>query len=60
MSGLEHLRNRTRNSLLLYLGAAAVSALRVEAGKHCPTDVLAGAALGSGVGWLVATIHPTR
>ena len=53
----EHLRHRTRNALLLYGGAAAVSALRVAAGKHFPTDVVAGAALGSGIGWLVATIH---
>jgi len=30
----------------------------VFAGKHFPTDVLAGAVLGSGIGWLVPTIHP--
>jgi membrane-associated phospholipid phosphatase len=60
MAGREHLPHRTRNSVLLYLGAAAVSALRVDAGKHFPTDVAAGAALGSLVGWLAAAIHPTR
>src|SRR2546427_2994218 len=43
-----------------YAGAVGVSALRVAAGKHFPTDVAAGAALGSGIGWLVATIHPDR
>lgn len=53
----EHLRHRTRNALLLYAGAAAVSTLRVVAGKHFPTDVVAGAALGSGIGWLVPTVH---
>lgn len=53
----EHLHHRTRNALLLYAGAAAVSTLRVVAGKHFPTDVVAGAALGSGIGWLVPTVH---
>jgi len=54
----QHLPHRTRNAILLYAGAVGVSALRVAAGKHFPTDVAAGAALGSGIGWLVATIHP--
>src|SRR2546422_2189805 len=54
----QHLRHRRRNAILLYAGAVGVSALRVAAGKHFPTDVAAGAALGSGIGWLVATIHP--
>jgi membrane-associated phospholipid phosphatase len=58
MSAREHLPHRTRNTLLLYGGAVAVSMLRVAAGQHFPTDVMAGAALGSGVGWLVPTIHP--
>ncbi len=56
----EHLPHRTRNTLLLYAGAVGVAALRVAAGQHFPTDVLAGAALGSGIGWLVPTIHPTQ
>ena len=56
----QHLPHRTRNTLLLYAGAVGVAALRVAAGKHFPTDVLAGAALGSGIGWLVPTIHPTQ
>jgi membrane-associated phospholipid phosphatase len=55
----QRLRHRTRNAILLYAGAAGVSALRVAAGKHFPTDVAGGALLGSGVGWLVARIHPT-
>ena len=54
----QHLPHRTRNTILLYAGAVGVAALRVVAGKHFPTDVLAGAALGSAVGWLVPTIHP--
>jgi membrane-associated phospholipid phosphatase len=57
ISGREHLRHRQRNALLLYVGAAGVGALRVAAGKHFPTDVLGGAALGAGIGWLVPTIH---
>jgi len=56
----EHLPHRTRNTLLLYAGAVGVATLRVAAGEHFPTDVLAGAALGSGIGWLVPTIHPTQ
>jgi len=54
--GLPH---RARNTLMLYAAALAVGALRVASAQHFPTDVLAGAALGSGVGWLVPTIHPT-
>ncbi len=56
----QRLPHRTRNALLLYAGAVGVAALRVAAGKHFPTDVLAGAALGSGIGWVVPTIHPTQ
>jgi len=56
----QHLPHRMRNTLLLYAGAVGAAALRVGAGKHFPTDVLAGAALGSGIGWLVPTIHPTQ
>ncbi len=55
----ERLPHRTRNAVLLYAGAVAVSALRVTAGQHFPTDVLAGGLLGSGVGWLAAHVHTT-
>jgi len=58
ISGREHLPHRARAALLLYGAALATGVLRVEAGKHFPTDVLGGAALGSGIGWLAATIHP--
>jgi len=44
----QHLPHRTRNAVLLYAGAVGVAALRVAAGKHFPTDVAAGAALGAG------------
>ena len=53
----QHLAHRVRNSILLYAGAVGVSVLRVAAGKHFPTDVLASAGLGIGIGWLVPTIH---
>ena len=56
----ERLPHRTRNAILLYAGAAGVAALRVAAGKHFPTDVLAGAALGTAVGWLVPIIRLPR
>jgi hypothetical protein len=59
MADRQHLQHRTRNAIVLYTGAAAVAALRVDAGKHFPTDVAGAALLGSGIAWLVATIHPT-
>ncbi len=37
--------------------AAGVAVLRVEAGRHFWTDVLAGAAVGSTVGYLVPLLH---
>src|SRR5439155_238064 len=44
-------------------GVAAWTALAglrgLPAAQHFPTDVVAGAALGMGIGWLVPTIHPT-
>jgi membrane-associated phospholipid phosphatase len=59
MARRERLPHRTRNAVLLYAGALGVAALRVSAGRHFPTDVAGGAALGTGVGWLVARLHPT-
>jgi membrane-associated phospholipid phosphatase len=55
----QHLPHAGRNAVLLYAAATAVGALRVAGGKHFPTDVLAGAALGSGIGWATAHFHPT-
>jgi len=60
MAQRERLPHRGRNAVLLYAGALGVSALRVSAGKHFTTDVLGGAALGAGIGWLVAKVHPTQ
>ncbi len=37
--------------------AAATGWLRVRAGRHFPTDVLAGAAIGALAGWLVPLAH---
>lgn len=58
LANREHLPHRTRNAILLYGGASGVGVLRMSGGSHFPTDVLAGAALGAGIGWLVATVHP--
>jgi membrane-associated phospholipid phosphatase len=55
----QRLPHATRNSLLLLGSATGVGALRVIGGKHFPTDVLAGAALGSAIGWITARLHPT-
>ncbi len=37
--------------------AAATGWLRVRAGRHFPSDVLAGAAIGSLIGWAVPRLH---
>lgn len=52
------LPHATRNAVILYAAAAVVGTLRVAAARHFPTDVLAGAALGSAVSWAVVTVHP--
>ena len=39
---------------------AATGFLRVEAGRHFPTDVLVGYAAGAAVGYLVPTLHKKR
>jgi len=59
MAQRERLPHWGRNAAFLYAGALGASALRVAAGKHFPTDVLGGAVLGTGVGWLTAKVHPT-
>lgn len=58
MANREHLPHRARNTAILFGGAAGIGALRLAGGSHFPTDVLAGAALGMGIGWLVAAVHP--
>ena len=59
VSAREHLPHRTRNALLLAAGAVAVGALRVASAQHFPSDVVGGAVLGAGLGWLVPTVHPS-
>jgi len=58
LAARQHLPHATRNAILLYAGAVGVSVLRVGGGKHFPTDVVAGATLGTGIGWAVARLHP--
>jgi membrane-associated phospholipid phosphatase len=53
--GLPH---ATRNAVILYAAATVVGVLRVAAAKHFPTDVAAGALLGSAVSWAVVKVHP--
>ena len=40
--------------------ASATAVLRYEAGLHYPTDLLAGAAFGSLVGWGIPTLHEVK
>src|SRR5207245_1180702 len=56
-SALHNASASAGNAILLYAGAVGVAALRVTGGKHFPTDVAGGAVLGSGIGWLTATVH---
>lgn len=46
---------------LVWVGAAVIPAttgwLRYKAGKHFPTDVITGYAIGAAAGWLVPTLH---
>ena len=39
------------------LAAAAVGWMRYEAGEHFPTDIIAGAVVGSAVGYAVPRLH---
>ncbi|MEL6924223.1 MAG: phosphatase PAP2 family protein [Bacteroidota bacterium] len=39
---------------------AATGYFRVKAGKHFPTDVIAGGAFGAAVGWLIPQLHKTK
>jgi len=58
MANREHLPHHGRNALLLYGGATGVGALRMVGGSHFPSDVLGGAVVGAGIGWLAAALHP--
>lgn len=50
---------RTATALLVS-AAATTAVLRVSARRHFPTDVVAGAVLGSAVGWIVPAVYPLR
>lgn len=54
-------RGRSVGSDVLWVvslsAAAFASYARVAAGQHYPTDVLAGAALGAGIGYLIPALH---
>lgn len=39
---------------------AATGLMRVQAGKHYPTDVIVGYIVGAGVGWLVPHLHRNK
>jgi membrane-associated phospholipid phosphatase len=54
----QQLPHARRNGVLLFLGATGVGVLRVVGGRHFPTDVFAGAVLGTAVGWGTARLHP--
>lgn len=60
MAHRQRLPHATRNGILLLSGAASVGALRVAAGKHFVTDVIGGAVVGVGIGWLTAKVFPTK
>jgi membrane-associated phospholipid phosphatase len=50
-----------RGEVALMFGAAvATGVLRVAARKHFPTDVVAGAVLGTAVGWVIPQLHSIR
>lgn len=42
------------------LAASTTAYLRYKAGKHYPTDILAGAIVGSAIGYLIPAIHKTK
>ena len=37
--------------------AGLVGYMRVESGQHVPTDVIAGAAIGTAIGWAIPALH---
>ena len=53
-------RRHAAQILTLFALAGLTAAARVEAHKHFPTDVAAGAALGTAIGWTWPRLHPLR
>lgn len=43
-----------------FAAATTVATLRCTAGRHFPTDVLTGAAIGGAAGWVVPQLHRSR
>jgi len=60
MQRRHQLRQHTGETVLLFAAASATAVLRVIARKHFPTDVLAGAVLGTATGWVVPQLHPVQ
>jgi membrane-associated phospholipid phosphatase len=54
------LHNHKVETALLFAAATTTAVLRVSAHRHFPTDVIAGAALGTAVGWLVPQLHSVQ
>ncbi len=53
------LRSHAAEVTVLFGAATATGILRVVSHEHFPTDVVAGAALGFAVGWVIPAIHAT-
>ena len=47
-------------STLSYSAASTVAYLRVKSGKHYPSDVIVGAIVGTGIGYLIPQIHKRK
>ena len=56
--------DNTTHKVLVWTGAiilpAVVGYLRVRAGRHFPTDVIAGYAIGGAIGYLVPFLHKMK
>ena len=55
---------QAKNRWLVWAGAGALTSatgfLRVRAGKHFPTDVIVGGAMGALVGWGIPQLHLSK
>lgn len=60
MSRRHEAGHRTGEIAVLFGAATATAVMRVAARKHFPTDVAAGAVLGTTIGWLVPQLHAVR
>ena len=46
-----------REGFLIGTAAAGVGYMRYESGRHFPTDIIVGAAVGSALGWGIPALH---